>query len=196
MNAQDSNQMKLTSMQSLVLFIGGGLLISLGDRAHIECGILTQNNTIFFGQAWWVVPMFGTVSLTLFYAYKGLRIWFDEPKAKPDVKRAILNAFIFLLAYASTGPFAELGYTLAAVLCGFWVLRVVTLRETRATIVLSLLIAVVGPIGETLVATLGLFQYTQPDLWLVHSWLPAIYLHGGLVIPAVEAMLPSQTDTI
>ena len=57
----------LTWTQSVVIFIGGGLLISLGDRAHIESGILTQDNTAFFGQAWWVVPLFVTVSFALLY---------------------------------------------------------------------------------------------------------------------------------
>ena len=45
------------------LFVGGGLLISLGDRAHIEFGVLVQTDTSVFGQAWWVVPMFGVVSI-------------------------------------------------------------------------------------------------------------------------------------
>ena len=177
----------LSWLQSIVIFVGGGLLISLGDRAHIEWGILTQDNTVFFGQAWWVVPMFGTVSLTLFYTYRALRYWFDEPANPRQSKTVVFNAIFFLLAYASTGPFAQYGYRLAALLGGLWMIRIVVHRETRATIVLSLLIAVLGPIGETLVATLGLFQYTQPDLWLVHSWLPAIYLHGGLVVPTVDA---------
>ena len=57
----------LTWTQSLVIFFGGGLLISLGDGTHIKCGALTQDNTASFNQAWWVVPLFGTVSLALFY---------------------------------------------------------------------------------------------------------------------------------
>jgi hypothetical protein len=179
----------LTWAQAVVVFLGGGLLISLGDRAHIEFGVLTQNNTSFLGQAWWVVPMFGAVSLTLFYGYRALRVWFDEPESKREPKRAVLNAALFLIVYCSTGPLARFGFSLALLLSGLWVLRVLLHRENRATLLLSLLIAVLGPLGEVLVSTLGLFHYTNPDVGLVHSWLPAVYLHGGLVVPRVEAFL-------
>ncbi len=184
----------LTWAHAIVVFLGGGLLISLGDRAHIEFGVLTQNNTSFLGQAWWVVPMFGAVSLALFYSYRALRVWFDEPASTRNPKRVVLNAALFLVAYCSTGPFADLGLSLAALLSGLWVIRVLLHRENRATLVLSLLIAVLGPLGEAMVATLGMFHYANPDVGLVHSWLPAVYLHGGLVVPAVDAFLSPATD--
>ena len=181
--------------QVAAVFLGGGLLISLGDRAHIEFGVLTQNDTLFLGQAWWVVPMFGAVSLTLLYAYRALRVRLDEPAARRDPTRTVLNAALFLIAYGSTGPLAEFGFSLAMVLGGLWVIRVLLHREHRATLLFSLLIAVLGPIGETLVSTLGMFHYTSPDMGPVHSWLPAIYLHGGLVVPRVEGMLSPSNHT-
>ncbi|MEE2751875.1 MAG: hypothetical protein VX519_10625 [Myxococcota bacterium] len=183
----------LTWAQTAVIFVGGGLFISLGDRAHIGFGVLIQNNTSFIGQAWWVVPMFGAVSLTLIYCYRALRVWFDEPEARRDPKRAALNAALFLIAYCSTGPLAGLGVWLALLLVGIWVLRVVLHRENRATLVLSFLIAVLGPIGEAIVSALGLFHYTNPDIGPVHSWLPAVYLHGGLVVPTVAAFFSPVT---
>ncbi len=182
----------LTWAQAVVVFIGGGLLISIGDRAHIAFGVLTQNDTSFWGQAWWVVPMFGAVSLSLVVSYRALRGWLDEPASARDPKSAGLSAALFLLAYCSTGPFAQLGLSLAALLVGLFVLRVLLHRENRATLVLSIIIAVFGPLGEVLVDKLGMFHYTNPDLGLVHSWLPAVYLHGGLVIPKVEALFSSD----
>jgi hypothetical protein len=178
----------LSWQQAVAAFIAGGLLISLGDRAHIEFGVLVQDNTAFLGQAWWVVPMFGTVSLMLFYGYRALRIRFDEPVERRDPKKAAIHAGLFLIAYCSTGPLAGHGVSLALLLAGLWVVRVVMHREARATIILSLLIAVLGPIGEMVVAALGMFHYTNPDIGQVHSWLPAIYLHGGLVVPRAEAL--------
>ena len=172
---------------ALGLFMGGGLLISLGDRAHIEFGVLVQNDTSFFGQAWWVVPMFGVVSLTLVYGYRLLRLRFDEPMGKRNPASAALNAALFLLAYSSTGPLAAYGFSLALCLTSLWVVRILVHREHRSTVLLCLLIAVLGPIGEAIVATLGMFHYTSPDVGLVQSWLPAVYLHGGLVVPRVEA---------
>jgi hypothetical protein len=139
--------------------------------------------------------MFGAVSLTLVYGYRALRSWLDEPATPRDLKRAVLNAALFLIAYCSTGPFARFGFSLAALLVGLWVIRVLLHRENRATLVLSLLIAVLGPIGEAIVSTLGMFHYTDPDIGLVHSWLPAVYLHGGLVVPTIEAILSPTTNT-
>lgn len=186
---------RLTWAQAATVFLGGGLLISLGDRAHIEFGVLTQNDTSFLGQAWWVVPMFGAVSLTLLYVYRALRVRLDEPAARRDPKGTALNAGLFLIAYGCTGPLAEFGLSLALLLGGLWVIRVVLHRENRATLLLSLSIAVLGPIGEILVSTLGMFHYTSPDMGPVHSWLPAIYLHGGLVVPMVEGMLSPSKHT-
>ena len=55
--------------------------------------------------------MFGTVSLTQFYTYRALRRWFDEPSDARQPKKVVFNAVFFLLAYASTGPWAQYGYT-------------------------------------------------------------------------------------
>ena len=186
---------RLTWPQAAAVFLGGGLLISLGDRAHIEFEVLTQNDTSFLGQAWWVVPMFGAVSLTLLYVYRALRVGLDEPAARRDPKRTVLNAGLFLVAYCSTGPLAEFGFSLALLLGGLWVIRVLLHRENRATLLLSLSIAVLGPVGEVIVSTLGMFHYTSPDMGPVHSWLPAIYLHGGLVVPMVEGMFAPATHS-
>ena len=184
----------LSWMQSLVVFVGGGGLISLGDRSHIEFGVLVQDDTSFLGQAWWVVPLFGVVSWMLFYGYRALRIRMGDPAAGWNPTRAMLNAVVFLLAYGSTGPFAGYGWSLALVLGGLWVVRVFLHRESRSTILFALLVAVLGPIGESAISMLGVFHYTSPDLGLVHSWLPAVYLHGALVVPWVESLLLPATD--
>ena len=101
-------------MTSVVVFVGGGLLISLGDRAHIEFGVLVQDDTSFFGQAWWVVPMFGVVSVTLFYGYRKLRSGLGEPPARRDPIRAVLNAILFLLVYCRFIAWSTACYCMSA----------------------------------------------------------------------------------
>ena len=136
--------------------------------------------------------MFGVVSLTLLYAYRALRRRFNEPAVPRSLNRTALNGVLFLAAYCSTGPFAHFGFWLAVALTGLWALRVLLYRENRSTIALSLLIAILGPIGEIMVAMMGMFHYTDPDFGSVHSWLPAVYLHGGLVVASVDAFLTSK----
>ena len=92
----------LTWAQAVVVFFGGGLLISLGDRAHIEFGVLTQNNTSFLGQAWWVVPMFGAVSLTLIRAkgageYRPMSVALDHDLPAVKVSEETLREGVTLV---------------------------------------------------------------------------------------------------
>ena len=60
---------------------------------------------------------------------------------------------------------------------------------------LAVLVAVLGPMGESIVTMQGMIQYTKHDLWLVHLWLAAIYLHGGLVVPTEYAYFYSTISS-
>ena len=130
-------------------------------------------------------------SLALVWTYSVLRHWFDEPPAPRQPKKVMFNSVLFLLGYASTSPWAEHGYTLAAILVGLWLIRVLVHRENRATLAL----AVLGPLGETILAMRGMFKYIRADLCLMHSSLPAIYLHGALVVPTIDAYFYSNVTS-
>ncbi len=189
MNSQ-SNSKDLVGKGSwrvrLAVFLGGGLFISLGDRVHINYGILTQNDHSFFGQAWWVVPTFGVVSVVLLEGWRALRRYYDEAPAEPSLRRLLWSALLFQAAYASSGPFDAWGPWLAVILTLLWLPRI-TFGFTRARLTLCLLLALLGPLGEALQAATGIFSYDHPDWGPVPSWLFPIYLHGALVVPELEA---------
>jgi len=178
----------------LLLFVGGGLFISLGDRVHIAYGVLTQADTSFFGQAWWVMPNFGCVSIALYFGYGFLRKLNGEEVSNFSSRRLLTTSCAFLLAYASTGPLDAWGWWLAALLSIWWLLRIIIWPVRKSVIQFVVILAFVGPLAEAFQSSTGLFAYDHPDLGLVPSWLFAIYLHGALVVPEVEALIRGRKE--
>ena len=175
----------------LLLFLFGGILISLGDRVHLAYGVLTQDDASFFGQAWWVVPTFGCVSVVLYDGFRLTRHLTKEAPREATLKTSALACALFLAAYASTGPLDAWGPWLAALLTALWIPRVIA-RRSRAALVFSLLLALLGPLGEVVQASTGRFAYDHPDLGQVPSWLFAIYLHGALAVHELEGLIAAR----
>lgn len=170
------------------VFLLGGVTLTLCDRMHIAYGVLEQADRSLAGQAAWVFPMFGSLSIGLVLAYGWLRRRLDEPAGEADARATVTSAAFALGAYASSGPLDELGAILALIFVALWLVRV-TRRRSRCALIFSLGLAVVGPLGEAALSATGAFHYLHPDLGLVPAWLPGIYLHGGLLVAEVEAFV-------
>jgi hypothetical protein len=179
---------RLDDNSVFMLFIGGGLFISLGDRVHIAFDLFTEKDQSWWGQSWWIVPMFGVVTVALYDGYRLLRRSLGEAPQPPSALRTATSSALFLAAYACTGPLDAWGLWLGGLLTLLWIPRVVALGS-RAAVILSLILAVVGPVGEALLSSTGLFAYDHPDLGLVPSWLFGIYLHGALAMVQLEALV-------
>ena len=109
-----------------------------------------------------------------------------EAARAPDPVRTTIAAVLTLGAYASTGPLKGWGPVLLVVFALLWVLRV-AVEPGRSAVLFSLVLAAAGPLGEAGMHALGTFRYLQPDMGTVPSWLPGIYLLGGLLVAEVEA---------
>jgi len=169
-----------------VIFFSGGIALSLCDRVHIAYGVLEQANRSMFGQAPWVIPVFGLLSITVVAAFGWLRRAMGETARAPDRVRTTIAAVLTLGAYASTGPLDGWGSILLVVFAMLWVLRV-AVEQGRCAVIFSLVLAAAGPLGEAAMSALGTFRYLHPDMGSVPSWLPGIYLLGGLLVAEVEA---------
>lgn len=176
----------------LILFLFGGILISLGDRVQLAYGLLTQDDTSFFGQAWWVIPTFGLVSVALYDGFRLTRHLTKEAPREATLKSCALACVLFLAAYASTGPLDAWGPWLAVLLTALWIPRVIA-RRSRAALLFSILLALLGPLGEIAQVNTGRFAYDHPDLGQVPSWLFAIYLHGALAVHELESYLSARS---
>jgi len=178
----------MTLRSGLIIFVLGGLSLTLCDRVHIHFGVLEQANRSVGGQAIWVFPMFGTLSLAVVHGYGWLRRFMGEQAHESSLATTAVAAVFAIGAYASTGPLDSMGSTLMTAFALAWIIRIV-MRSGRTPVVFCLILAVLGPLGEVAMSALGTFHYLHPDLGSVPIWLPGIYLHGGLLASEVEAWL-------
>lgn len=168
--------------------LGGGILLSLCDRVHIHYGVLTQADQSFLGQAWWVLPMFCCVAGAVLHSWRSLRRRLGGASLGPSGHEFVGSLIIFTLVYCSTGPLDKYGPWLAAGLTGAYCLRLLR-RNCRGLLLFSILLALLGCAGEASLAAFGLFAYDHPDLGPVPIWLPAIYLHGALLVADLDSLL-------
>ncbi len=169
----------------VLLSLIGGLGLSLCDRVHIAYEVLRQKDESVFGQAWWVFPSFVLVSAVALLGFRAMHGPLHRLREPFRLKRALWAMAVFHAVYACTGPLAGYDWQLAAVLGALWLLRL-ALRPDRAALLYSLVLGLLGPLAEALNAAAGNFAYLDPDLGLVPSWLPAIYLHGGLMVAQLD----------
>lgn len=176
----------MTLFRAAVLFFGGGIFVTMGDKVHVKFGVLSQNDQSFFGQAWWVWPVFGVMCVGLLPGYAIVRGLFRKPPTQKSLGGLLSSALVFFAAYAITGPYAHETLLLSVALPLAWIPRVAARRRTEA-VVFSLILAVMGPVTESVFSLLGFFAYAEPDILGVPFWLPGIYLHGGLLATEVDA---------
>lgn len=181
----------MTPRSALLIFVLGGFSLTMCDRVHIAYGVLEQEDQSIAGQAFWVFPMFGALSLVAVWGYGWLRRFMGEEPRAPGVAATAMAAVFALGAYACTGPLDTLGPILMIVLALVWIMRV-ALGFGRASVLFCLLLAVAGPLGEAALSALGRFHYLHPDMGSVPVWLPGIYLHGGLLVAEVDAWLSAR----
>ena len=172
----------------VVLSLVGGVGLTLCDRVHLEYRVLKQAGEPLFSQAAWVFPSFVLMSAIALLGFRALHQPLARLREPFSLGRAVWSMLAFFAVYASTGPFAEHGWKLAALLGTFWLLRL-ALRPDRPALIYSLILGLLGPLAEAANSAAGNFHYLHPDLGLVPSWLPMIYLHGGLMVAAWDAGL-------
>ncbi len=166
----------------------GGVGLTLCDRVHLHYRILKHTGHPLFDQAGWVLPSFVLMSAVALLGFRALHQPLGRLKEPCSWKRCLWSMAAFFAVYASTGPFGDLRWQLAVALTAFWMLRL-ALKPDRAALIYSLILGLLGPLAEAANSAAGNFYYLDPDLGSVPSWLPAIYLHGGLMVSQLDAAL-------
>ena len=175
----------------LILFLGGGLLLSLGDRVHMHFGVLSQHDSSFFGQAWWVPLVFGTICAASLPFVRLTRRVLREAPARTSVSSVAAAVIVLMVAYAATGPLGHQKLGLTLLLGLTWLARA-AVRRRVTEIAVSILLATGGALAETAMCAGGLFWYHDPDFIGIPMWLPTLYLHGGLAACEIEGMISSK----
>jgi len=161
-----------------VFFVGGGIGGTLLDQIHVRSHVLRYAHPDLFGQPWWVAPQFGVAVVVILVAT--VRFTDRVGRGSQDAVPMLADASAFVAAYAVTGLLHRHPWLVLIALCAIWVGMTLAHRDRRMFIAISLALAVVGPIYESVLTGTSAFHYTVTPLVLrVPVWLPALYLVAG-----------------
>ena len=179
----------------LLVLVWCTLLLTSGDQFHTQFQIIVYPRAFFFGQAWWVAPGFAIAAI----GFVGIAWPFvARANAVPTRGRdVVVEAAWFFAIYALSGVFGRWSVTLAIAFTVVWAVRVARRAAgDRALIIrFSLLLAVLGTLGEELLHATGVCRYAVRDLGLVPLWLPALYLNGAPLALALARWLSARAET-
>ncbi|NUP09976.1 MAG: DUF2878 family protein [Polyangiaceae bacterium] len=156
--------------------IGCTALLTVGDQFHVQYGVISYPyGGPVFGQAWWVAPGFAVATV----GFVGLAWPFAPFVVKPTRKTIAADAAWFFASYAASGILGHRVVGLTSLLFGLWMYRVARRSDRRAVIWFSVMLAVVGTLGEIALHATGVTSYARKDIVLVPAWLPVLYMQGA-----------------
>jgi hypothetical protein len=172
----------------VLVFAGGAIGGTLLDQIHVRSHVLHYAHPTVAGEAWWVVPEFGVAATAALLSaiWMTKRLW-REPRDRVPV---LADALIFVLAYMVTGVFHRHSWIVLTLAFGLWVALITIHPNRRAFIIMSIALAIVGPIYEGALSATGAFRYdVTPLVGRVPIWLPALYLNAGVLAASVARAL-------
>jgi hypothetical protein len=158
-----------TPTRVVVAFVLGGIVGLLLDQIHVRFGVLYYPRPFAWGQAWWVLPLFGATTLVVL---SGAKLFARAAIGEHDLTG---SALWFLAAYWASGVWQGHPIGLAVAYLGFFALR----TTHGATWLFGIGLALGGVIVEALLCSLDAFRYCFPDLLGLPYWLPGLYAHGA-----------------
>lgn len=171
----------------LVPALFGAGPVALFDRMHVAAGVLVQDDSTLFGQAWWVPLAFGLASVAATHvAGRVARRCQIDRTSTPAALAG--TAILFALAYAASAALDATDAALTAlVVLGLWLVGLASRRAFRGEMVLAVTAALIGPMIEAAFIRAGLFWYRRPFVLGFPLWLPALYLHAGSLAVCLAA---------
>jgi len=172
------------------LFVGGAVLGVLFDQIHVIGGVLFYREPFFPNQAWWVGPQFGAATVTAVLCGRPF-VRGHHRLARSVVK----DGLWFLAAYLATAAFKGFAPAVCVGLVATWVVRVWLSPGRQRVVLYSVALSLIGTGYEAALTGAGLFSYTSPDFINVPIWLPALYLHAGILALALAGSVhPATAD--
>jgi len=174
-------------MTFLVAFVAGGVGGALLDQIHVRAHVLRYAHPSLMGQPWWVAPQFGIAVVLILVACVSIA---RRMMSSRDRVPFVADATAFVLAYVVTGVLRRNPWAIAVILIALWVGMLLVHGNRALLLAVSLGLAVVGPIYESLLTWTGSFHYMVTPLVLRDpAWLPLLYLNAGvLAVSAARAV--------
>jgi hypothetical protein len=174
----------------LVALVAGAALCTVLDHQHVVWGVLAYPRPDFWQQAWWVPLLFFCATGAGLLAAEAIRrLVGGSPLAKNRALAAV-DVASFAAAYYLTAVAHHEPDILTAILAGTWLIRAISGLPGWA-VACCIGSALVGPAVEATLSAVGGFHYLHPDFLGVARWLPALYLHVGVVAVSVSSLLTS-----
>lgn len=138
------------------------------------------------GLAWWVPLLFTAASAGVL---EGARVIAPASAGRgaADPRALAGDGIAFVTAYACTSFLGAAPVALAVALTAFWAARVAT-ADARV-VGFCVATAACGAAAEIALSGAGLFGYHRPDVLGIPWWLPAIYLHAGVLGAGLQRAL-------
>jgi hypothetical protein len=161
--------------------------MTLCDRFfHLATDTVVHFWTPFMGggQTVWVLACFGLGSLGLVATAPKFAV------ARPRPARFLVEIVIMTAVYAASGFFgADHASLVTPAFAGLFLTRFAFSADRGTIAVIALILAVTGPAFESLQWQLGMFKYTQPNVFGVPWWLIPFYANGAWAVRELGALL-------
>lgn len=174
----------------IVLFAIGATLGSLLDGIHTWSGTTEYTPALFLRAAWWTPIVFGLAAVSTGLAYPLTRTLTKKEIANARTAREIGTAFAaFVLLYFASGFMRASNPAKLAVLAIGAAYLWARFARTREAAMIAVVAAIVGPLVEVVLVSLGTFRHLQPDFVGIPMWLPALYAAGSIAFGLVGLRL-------
>ncbi len=176
-----------TALTVVLAIAGLAAWMTLCDRYfHVATGTVVHFWRPFMSdQTVWVIPIFGLAAI----AFVSTAPRFAAPEASR--LRFGRELLVMTAIYATSGFVGfDHGLLVTVAFIGLFALRLLASRDRGMLMVAALLLAVAGPLFESLQWQLGMFRYTQPDIIGVPWWLFPFYANGAWAVRELGALLP------
>lgn len=160
--------------------------MTLCDRFfHVHTGTVVHYWPPFMGeQTFWVIPIFALAAI----GFVATAPHFAAAEAR--LPRFTFELAVMTTIYATSGFVGyDHGIAVTLVFVGLFALRLGLSHERGTLLTVALLLAVAGPVFESLQWQFGMFRYTQPDLIGVPWWLFPFYANGAWAVRELGAIL-------
>ena len=169
----------------VILALIGAAVATLCDGIHVYTGTLAYPEHNWFGQPWWVFPNFFVVFVAMALVYRLLSGVMPGTAAstRPGDLRAFIETLtLFALVYILSGFGNRDPLALCLVFYISFALRWLVTYDRGFMLVLSVLMAIGGMVGEGLLTKMDMVHYREPDIFGVPWWLGGLYMHGAFAL--------------
>jgi len=172
----------------LLLALWGALVATFCDGVHVHTETLSYPDPLWFGQAWWVFPLFFVAFALLAVTYQFLVAapWLKLPReysaSSGELVPFVEALVVFVLVYVLSGFGNHDPFFLGIFFLVAFVLRWLGGPDRSFLLLIAVLLAIAGILVEGTLHQFGLVSYRQPEIYGVPWWLGGVYLHGAFLL--------------